>query len=60
MLHQKQVGAAIAAYERSLAINSGQMIPRKKLIQIYRTYDPQKAAEEEKKRAYIKSFYDLM
>jgi 4-amino-4-deoxy-L-arabinose transferase-like glycosyltransferase len=60
MLHQKQVGSAIAAYERSLAINSGQRLPRMKLIQIYRIQDPRRAAEEEKELAYIKSFYDLM
>ena len=60
MLQHKQAEKAIAAYERSLAINPGQRRPRMKLIQIYRINDPPRATEEEKALAYITSFYDLM
>jgi len=60
MLQYKQAGKAIAAYERTLAINSGHRRARMKLIQIYRTNDPPRATEEEKTLSYIKSFYNLM
>jgi len=52
--------AAITAYEKSLSINSGQRLPRKKLIDLYKIKDPQKAQEELQTLKYIESFYDLM
>ena len=52
--------AAITAYEKSLSINSGQKIPRKKLIDLYKIKDPQKAQKELQTLRYIESFYDLM
>ncbi len=60
MMHRKDAGTAVAAYERSLTINSGQRLPRMKLIRIYRVLDPPRANEEEKTLSYITSFYDLM
>jgi len=60
MIRQKEVGKAIVAYERSLAINSGQRAPRMKLIRIYKGLDSPRAIEEEKALSYINSFYDLM
>lgn len=60
MIRQKEVEKAIAAYERSLAINSGQRAPRMKLVRIFKLLDPPRAIEEEKALSYINSFYDLM
>jgi len=60
MIHRKDAGKAVAAYERSLAINSGQRLPRMKLIRIYRVIDSPRAKEEEKTLSHITSFYDLM
>ena len=60
MIHRKDAGKAASAYERSLAINSGQRLPRMKLIRIYRVIDPPRAKEEEKTLSHITSFYDLM
>ncbi|MCG6533903.1 MAG: tetratricopeptide repeat protein [Syntrophales bacterium LBB04] len=60
MIHRKEVGKAIDAYERSLAINSGQRLPRMKIVRIYGVLDPPRAIKEEKTLSYIKSFYDLM
>jgi 4-amino-4-deoxy-L-arabinose transferase-like glycosyltransferase len=60
MIHEKEAGKAVAAYERSLAINSGQRLPRMKLVRIYRAHNPPRANEEEKTLSYITSFYDLM
>jgi tetratricopeptide (TPR) repeat protein len=59
-VHRKDAVKAAAAYERSLTINSGQRLPRMKLIRLYETLDPPRAEKEEKTLAYIKSFYDLM
>lgn len=49
--------AAISAYEKSLSINSGQILPRKKLIDLYKIQNPQKAQEELEALEYIQSFY---
>jgi 4-amino-4-deoxy-L-arabinose transferase-like glycosyltransferase len=54
---RKDPDAAIAAYEKSLSINSGQILPRKRLVDLYRIKDPQKAQEELETLTYIKSFY---
>jgi tetratricopeptide (TPR) repeat protein len=59
-VHRKDAGKAVAAYERSLAINSGQRLPRMKLIRICEAVNPPRAKKEEKILSYIKSFYDLM
>ena len=59
-LREGRRNEAVAAYERSLAVNSGQRLPRMKLIRIYRVIDPPRAKEEEKTLSYITSFYDLM
>jgi predicted negative regulator of RcsB-dependent stress response len=56
---KKNPDAAIAAYEKSLSINSGQILPRKKLIDLYRAKDPQKTQEELQTLRYIESFYDM-
>jgi len=58
--HGKNPDAAIAAYEKSLSINSGQRLPRRKLIDLYGIKDPQKAQKELQTLRYIESFYDLM
>lgn len=60
MLNQKNLQMAIAAYERSLTINSGLRSPRIKLIRIYRTVDPVKALREEEKLKVIESFYNVL
>ena len=60
LLYLRQREKAIQAYERSLEINSGQRIPRMKLIDIYKAIDNKKALQEEEKLKYISSFYDFM
>jgi hypothetical protein len=55
---RKDPDAAIAAYEKSLSINSGEILPRKKLVELYRMKDQQKAQEELQTLIYIESFYD--
>ena len=54
---KKQNEKAIAAYDKSLQINSGQIHVRMKLINLYEGKNPQKAQEEKAHLAYIKSFY---
>ena len=54
---RKDLDAAIAAYEKSLSINSGERIPRRKLIDLYQIKDPQKAEKELQTLKYIESFY---
>jgi tetratricopeptide (TPR) repeat protein len=60
LINKKEPEAAAAAYEKSLSINSGQRLPRKKLIELYQIKDPQKAQNELQTLKYIESFYDLM
>lgn len=57
LLRQGQLSEAIAAYERSLEINSGRREVRRKLIKIFRNIDQQRALQEEEKLRYISSFY---
>lgn len=52
--------AAIAAFEKSLSINSGQRQTRLQLINLYQISDPEKAGQEKERLKYIESFYDLM
>ncbi len=54
---QKQNDKAIAAYEKSLQINSGLIQVRMKLINLCEERNPQKAQEEKAYLAYIQSFY---
>ena len=42
---RKDPDAAIAAYEKSLSINSGQILTRKRLVNLYQDKYPQKAQE---------------
>jgi len=60
LIYKKEPDAAAAAYEKSLSINSGQRLPRKKLIELYKIKDPQKTQNELQTLKYIESFYDLM
>lgn len=54
---KKDINAAIESYEKSLSINSGQVLTRKKLINLYREKDPQNASKEFEVLKYIESFY---
>jgi hypothetical protein len=54
---QGQVTEAVAPYERSLAINSGRMKPRTKLVRIFEGIDKDKARREYEALRYISSFY---
>jgi tetratricopeptide (TPR) repeat protein len=54
---QGQVPEAVAAYERSLAINSGRTKPRTKLVKIFEGIDKDKAQRENDALRYISSFY---
>jgi 4-amino-4-deoxy-L-arabinose transferase-like glycosyltransferase len=56
---RKDPDAAIAAYEKSVFINSGQILTRKRLVNLYQDKDPQKAQEELETLRYIESFHDL-
>ncbi len=57
LMHQRQEKAAISAFEKSLAINSGQIRTRGKLIKLYEKLEPQKAIKARKELAYIRSFF---
>lgn len=54
---QGRIDEAIAAYERSLRINSGQIKPRSKLIRLYGSRAPERAQQAREELAYIQSFY---
>jgi tetratricopeptide (TPR) repeat protein len=60
MMAQGQIAGAIAAYERSLDINSGQRGPRRKLVKLYWRVDREKALREFETLEYISSFYDFL
>jgi 4-amino-4-deoxy-L-arabinose transferase-like glycosyltransferase len=57
LIRQQKIGEAIQAYERSLAINSGQRRALFKLIQIHQKTDPRKAIALEAQLKYIAGFY---
>lgn len=59
MLRQKKVRRALEAYEKSLAINSGQRQVRMKLVKLFEKIDKRRAVVEYEKLQYISSFYDL-
>jgi len=59
MVRQNKLDVAIDAYERSLDINSSQILTRKKLIKILSVTDKQKSLEETETLNYISSFYNL-
>ena len=48
---------AIAAYERALAINSGRLEARKKLVKLLEQIDPERAMREASMLDYVSSFY---
>jgi tetratricopeptide (TPR) repeat protein len=60
MTRRNHLPEAIAAYERSLEINSGQRRILAKLIHLYRVADPPKAVLAEERLRHVASFYDLM
>ncbi|MCP4628062.1 MAG: hypothetical protein GY850_31765 [bacterium] len=57
LAHKKQEEAAGRAYEKALAINSGQLRARGKLINLYEKNDQQKAVKARKELEYIWSFF---
>jgi tetratricopeptide (TPR) repeat protein len=60
MMQEKQIKRAIHAYEKSLAINSGQRHVRKKLVKIFEKIDKRKAMVEYEKLQYVSSFYNIL
>jgi 4-amino-4-deoxy-L-arabinose transferase-like glycosyltransferase len=57
LVKQAKIDQAIAAYEKSLQINSGQIKVIKKLISLYEGRNQQKAQNEKAYLIYIESFY---
>jgi 4-amino-4-deoxy-L-arabinose transferase-like glycosyltransferase len=57
LARQGQVADAVAAYERSLAINAGSRRPRSQLIRIFEGIDPDRAQRERQALSEIESFY---
>jgi 4-amino-4-deoxy-L-arabinose transferase-like glycosyltransferase len=57
LLAQDHVAEAVTAYERSLAINSGERAPRFKLINIFERIDRDRGRQEQEAWRYISSFY---
>jgi tetratricopeptide (TPR) repeat protein len=57
LLSQGHIAEAVTAYERSLAINSGERGPRAKLINIFDRIDRDRARQEQEALRYISSFY---
>lgn len=61
ILHnQKRDDEAIAAYKKTLSINSGLISPRKKLIKILEKTDRKQARREQRILMYISSFYTVL
>ena len=60
MLRRKKIKEAVRAYEKSLAINSGQRTVRAKLVKIFEKVDKKRARVEYAKLRYISSFYDML
>jgi len=54
----RQTGKAIAAYEKSLEINSGRRRPRRKLLKLFKKLDQKRFSTESQKLLYISSFYN--
>ena len=59
MMEKKQTKRAVQAYEKSLAINSGQRNVRAKLVKIFEKIDKRRALVEYEKLRYISSFYNV-
>jgi 4-amino-4-deoxy-L-arabinose transferase-like glycosyltransferase len=57
LVNQHQTGKAIAAYEKSLAINSGRRRPRRKLLRLLKNFDRKRYSTQHQKLLYISSFY---
>jgi tetratricopeptide (TPR) repeat protein len=53
----KQFPEAMAAYRRSLEINSGNLSPRQKLVALLSQFDPERAREESRRLDEVASFY---
>lgn len=60
LLRKREVGKAIRAYEKSLAINSGQRGIRRQLVKIFEKVDKKRAQAELVKLRYISKFYDML
>lgn len=60
LVQQGHIKKATGAYQRSLAINSGQRRPRLKLIRIYDNVDRERALQEKERFKYISSFYTII
>jgi 4-amino-4-deoxy-L-arabinose transferase-like glycosyltransferase len=57
-VHEGKIDDAVAAYEKSLSINSGQRRIRWELIKLYWNRDKERALAEYKTLQYINSFYN--
>ena len=57
-VHEGKIDEAIVAYEKSLAINSGQRRIRRELIKLYWKRDRERALAEYETLQYINSFYN--
>lgn len=57
MRDERKTKRALDAYRRSIEINSGQIYPRKKLVDIYSRLNREKAEKEKRQLDYISSFY---
>jgi tetratricopeptide (TPR) repeat protein len=55
---RRQTDKALAAYEKSLAINSGRLRPRRKLLRLLKKSDQKRYSSELQKLLFISSFYD--
>ncbi len=56
-LRERRFGAAAEFYRNALAVNSGQLQPRSRLIALYEAFNPALAPAEREKKEYIESFY---
>jgi predicted negative regulator of RcsB-dependent stress response len=57
LLTEGQTTEAVTAYERSLAINSGERGPRSKLINIFERINRGRARQEQEALRYVSAFY---
>lgn len=58
LMAQRQVAAAVRAYERALALNPGLRGPRLKLARIFERIDPRRAGVEYAKLGWVDRFYE--
>ena len=57
MMFEKKFEQAVAEYEKSLSINSGQVMTRQKLVAVLNRIDPVRARQEYATLQYVISFY---